>query len=74
MVSLNRSINGFWQTEERAYERRQFLYSSEVGNNESLQLVGTGHRLSSNSTVFQMIPDLLIGVKFGGLRRKVKKL
>ncbi len=25
MVSLNRGINGFWQIEERAHERRQFL-------------------------------------------------
>ena len=74
MVSLNRSINGFWQIEERAYERRQFLYSSEVGNNEPLQLVGASHRLSSNPVVFQVIPDLFIGVEFGGVGREVKKL
>jgi hypothetical protein len=74
MVSLNRSINGFWQIEERAYERRQFLYSSEVGNDKPLQLVGPGYRVSSNPMVFQMIPDLFIWVKFGGIRRKVKKL
>ena len=74
MVSLNCGINSFWRIKKRAYERRQFLYSSEVGNDEPLQLVGSGHRLSSNSMVFQMIPDLFIGVEFGRVRRKVKKL
>ena len=74
MVSLNYSIDGYWQLEERAYHRRKFLYSSEVGNDEPLQLVGTSYRLSSYPMVFHMIPDLFIRVEFGGIRRKVKKL
>ena len=74
MVSLNCSISGFWQIEEGAYERRQFLYFSEVGDNKPVQLVRAGYRLSSNPVVFQMIPDLFIGVEFGGVGWKVKKL
>jgi hypothetical protein len=74
MVSLNRSIDGFWQIEEGAYERRQFLYFSEVGDNKPLQLVRAGHRASSNTVIFQVIPDLFIGVEFGGVGRKEKKL
>ena len=57
---------------ERAHKGRQSLYLSEVGNNEVLQLIGASHRLSSNPVVFQMIPDLLIGVEFGRVGRKIE--
>ena len=74
MVLLNRSIDSFWHTKERAYERRQFLHLSEVGKNQPFQVVGISNRLFPNAMIFQMISDLFVGIEFWGIWWKVKKL
>ncbi len=74
MVLLSRSISSLWHPKERAYERRQFLQLSEVGKNQPLQVVGTSYGLFSNAMIFQVIPDLLVGVEFWGVWWQAKKL
>ena len=74
MDLLSQDIGCFWHSEERSHQGWQFLYLSEMGKYQKLQLVWASYGLSSDAMVLEMIPDLFVGIEFRGIRGNKKEL
>ena len=44
-----------------------------MGNDHLLHLVGAGYGLPADAVIFQMVPDLLVGVELRGIRRQAEE-